>query len=93
VDSKTEVLGWRRKAGSNQANRYSKRQQSSNNRSSLSTVNSLRDLARCAKPGDRMERMQATFIALAARSVFANARTATTLGARKVSNFLLTVLG
>jgi hypothetical protein len=40
-----------------------------------------------------MERMQATFIALAARSVFANARTATTLGARKVSNFLLTVLG
>lgn len=31
--------------------------------------------------------MQATFIALEARSVFASARTATTLGVRKVSNF------
>jgi hypothetical protein len=31
--------------------------------------------------------MQATFIVLAARSVSASARTATTLGVRKVSNF------
>lgn len=34
-----------------------------------------------------MERMQATFIALEVRSVFASARTAITLGARKVSKF------
>jgi hypothetical protein len=40
-----------------------------------------------------MEPMQATSIALGARSVFASARTATILGVKKVSNFLLTVLG